>query len=261
MLQQRSEPRTRGHAKACRARFSVTTLIALAALAALQGARPVLAQEAPPDTLTDERGQNGAAKDQDRARLEERVRELRKELAATEKKLAEPTRQAADAGNSRGDRTPTAENGQNGSSRAPRRGNEARLAGERTEPAGRERGAAASTGAGASPPQIDLVQLANTLVDATGEYKLARITLDARDKLKAAGAFNEMEYAGARARMETAERRLTVLRSMAQVALESAQAHLERLEKLREQGVDTAASIEDATGRVKMLAVIVKGAE
>jgi hypothetical protein len=142
----------------------------------------------------------------------------------------------------------------------PLRAQEGRRAGERTEPAGRER-AGTAAGAAASASQIDLVELANSLVDATGEFKVAKITFNAREKLKAAGVFNDVEHAQAQARMETAEKRLTVLRSLAQVALESAQARLERLEKLREQGVDSSALIEEATGRVKMLSVIVKAGE
>jgi hypothetical protein len=232
-------------------------MFALSALFVLAGGRPAQAQEAPPDTLTDATPRNGAAADQDRARVEARVRELRKELAAAEQKLAESQRQSADATKSGGDRALAAEKRANNSAREARRASDAaRLAGERTEPMARERG-----GATMGAMQLDPVDLANSLMDASGEFKLAKITFDARDKLKGAGAFNEVELAEARARMETADKRLAIMRSLAQVALESAQASLERLEKLREQGVDSGASIEEAAGRVKMLAVIVKGAE
>jgi hypothetical protein len=128
-------------------------------------------------------------------------------------------------------------------------------------PAPRPDGIAAPAATSIGGVQLDLVNLANSVVDASGAYKQAKITSEQRETLKRSGAFNDVEVAEARARLETAEKRLTLLRAIAQSALQSAKSNYARVKREYEAGMTGYDGVEELSGKLKMLELIVKGAE
>ena len=108
---------------------------------------------------------------------------------------------------------------------------------------------------------MDLVNLANSLVDAAGAVKQAKIQFDARQAVTKAGGYNGMEVAEARARLETAQKRVELLTAIARSALESAKVDYARFKRQFEAGLEGADRYEELAGKVRMLELIVKGAE
>jgi FAD/FMN-containing dehydrogenase len=218
----------------------VRRVIALVAVTLAAGS-PARAQEQPPaaaDKAVERPAEVKPAAERDRARVEARLRELREQVAALEKQLADP------------DRLPER--------RAAERARTARAVEERT-PAPAGPAVAGMAGGGA---QLELVDLANSLVDASGALKQARMDAELHERMnKAGGVISQAELTESRIKLETAQKRVELLRGMAQVAMESARTKLEIVQKRYQQGMDGSDAVADAQGRVKMLELIVKGAD
>jgi beta-lactamase regulating signal transducer with metallopeptidase domain len=103
--------------------------------------------------------------------------------------------------------------------------------------------------------QLDLVNLANSLVDAAGAVRLAKL------KVSAAGAIGQLEAATAQSNLQTAVKRLELLKGIASIALEAAKTDAKRAEQLYKQGVENAQAASEANSKMKMLELIVKGVE
>ena len=108
---------------------------------------------------------------------------------------------------------------------------------------------------------MDLVNLANSLVDASGALKQAKISFEQRETLRKSGAFNDVEVAEAKARLETAQKRVELLTAIAQSALESAKVNYARVKQQYQMGLVGAEQYEELAGKVKMLELIVRGAD
>jgi hypothetical protein len=109
--------------------------------------------------------------------------------------------------------------------------------------------------------QLDLVNLANSLVDAAGAVKQAKIAFEQRETLRKSGAFNDVEVAEAKARLETAQKRVELLSAIARGALESAKVNYARVKQQYQMGLEGADRYEELEGKVKMLELIVRGAD
>lgn len=108
--------------------------------------------------------------------------------------------------------------------------------------------------------QLDLINLANSVVDAGGALRSARVKIERSKQLMQTGGANALEVAAAEADLLTAQKRVELLRSIAEVALQSAQADLDRTKKLSDQGLVSAQELDGLTSKVKMLELIVRGA-
>jgi multidrug resistance efflux pump len=105
------------------------------------------------------------------------------------------------------------------------------------------------------------VNLTNSLVDAAGAVRVAKANLDAHKRLADAGRGGEVELATAESNLQTAAKRLELLKGIASIALEAATADAKRAEQLYKQGVESAQATSEATSKMKMLELIVKGVE
>jgi hypothetical protein len=127
------------------------------------------------------------------------------------------------------------------------------------------RAAAEGSGLGAggtgTAGQLDLVNLANTLVDAGSAVKLAKARYQALLPLNNRGALGDADMATAKAQVEASAKRLELFRSMAAAALEDAEADLAIAKRRWESGIIEQKTVSDATLRVKMLRLIVKSAD
>jgi hypothetical protein len=61
--------------------------------------------------------------------------------------------------------------------------------------------------------------------------------------------------------LQTAEKRLELLKGIAAIALEGATLDAKRAEQLYKQGAESAQAVSEATSKMKMLELIVKGAQ
>jgi uncharacterized small protein (DUF1192 family) len=108
--------------------------------------------------------------------------------------------------------------------------------------------------------QLDLINLANSVASAAGAVQTAKIKLENAEPLFKSGAVTPGELAGAKAELDAALRRRELLRSIAGVALEAAENEMARSKKLADQGLMSMQEFESTVAKVKMLALIVKGA-
>jgi multidrug resistance efflux pump len=108
--------------------------------------------------------------------------------------------------------------------------------------------------------QLDLINLANSLVDAAGAVRGAKVKYEKVDRLAKSGAFTELELATAQNDLETARNRLNLLRSIAEVALQSAEADVARTKQMFEKGLVSTQEMDAGTAKLKMLQLILKGA-
>jgi hypothetical protein len=264
MLLQRSDSLATNCSKPWRTAMTCVALAAVGGAAALVGVRPALAQLPPPaqppvaqdaapptdaklqDPLADRQAVAEGRKQLDllQARQVELIAQLKAaqyELQAVRTELKQREIAAAKGKSEPGD------------PRAPRPA-DATVATPKPEPSG---GTVTSIGG----VQLDLVNLANSIVDASGAYKQAKITFDERERMKNTGAITQSEVREATARLETAEKRVTLLRAIAQSALESAKKNFSLAKREYEAGMTGYERVEELTGKVKMLELILKGAE
>jgi hypothetical protein len=122
-------------------------------------------------------------------------------------------------------------------------------------------GAQGPQGAAVGGVQLDLVNLANSLVDAAGAVRVAKLNLEAHKRLANAGGGGEVELATAESNLQTAAKRLELLKGIAEIALEGATVDAKRAEQLYKQGVENAQAVSEAMSKMKMLELIVKGAQ
>jgi protein involved in polysaccharide export with SLBB domain len=123
-------------------------------------------------------------------------------------------------------------------------------------------GAQAPPGAAAvGGVQLDLVNLANTLVDAAGAVRVAKVNLDARKRMADAGGGSDVQLATAESNLQTAAKRLELLKGIASIALETARTDAKRAEQLYKQGAESEQAFSEAMSKMKMLELIVKGVD
>jgi hypothetical protein len=140
-----------------------------------------------------------------------------------------------------------------------------RISGASPNPAGREgagaRGQVMVSDAGIGGVQLDLVNLANTIVDAAGAVRVAKVNVSARQKLAKDNGFTNMELATEEANLQTAAKRLELLKGIASIALEGASAEFERSNQRFQQGLEGQREVLEAQSKMRMLQLIVKSAE
>jgi Zn-dependent protease with chaperone function len=132
----------------------------------------------------------------------------------------------------------------------------------------RDRGAAGAGGDAFAPArgeraavggvQLDVVSLANSTVEAAGAVRVAKAELASKRKMKETGALIDIERE--EANLETAVKRLELLKGIAAIALEGARQESDRAKQLYQRGVQGQREVSEAEARVKMLELILKSA-
>jgi len=105
--------------------------------------------------------------------------------------------------------------------------------------------------------QIDLIQLGNSLIDATAALQLAKLKLSVAVQVENNGGKNELEVMTAKVNLTTAEKRLALLRGIAEISLRSAQDELNRQVDLVKKGYQSQEAVSDAKSKVQMLQMII----
>jgi hypothetical protein len=108
--------------------------------------------------------------------------------------------------------------------------------------------------------QIDLIQLGNSLIDATAALQLAKLNLNVAVQVQNGGGKNDLEVLTSKVNLTTAEKRLALLCGIAEISLRSAQDELNRQVDLVKKGYQPQDAISDAKSKVEMLKIIIDAA-
>src|SRR5439155_2672339 len=90
--------------------------------------------------------------------------------------------------------------------------------------------------------QLDLVNLANTIVDGGGAVRVAKVNVAARQKMPQ----RDLNLETAEANLQTSVKRLELLKGIASIALEGASAEFERTNERYHQGVQVQQEVSEA---------------
>lgn len=101
--------------------------------------------------------------------------------------------------------------------------------------------------------QIDLISLATSYADAVSECEAAAARVQDIDKMGGAKAISQQEVTTAKLALSAAERKEKLLRSIAQVALESAAEEVDMAKKMVEAGRVPVSAVAEAGGRLEIL--------
>ena len=107
--------------------------------------------------------------------------------------------------------------------------------------------------------QLDLVNLANSVADASGAVRIAQAQL--KHAISRAEVGGQAEIATAQATYEAARSRQELMRGIAKLALDGAARDLDRYAKLSKQGMVSAEEFAQREALVGMLKLIVESAE
>ena len=107
--------------------------------------------------------------------------------------------------------------------------------------------------------QLDLVNLGNSMVDASGALRLAKVRYARLAGMK--DAVSQLELAEADSNLITAEKRLKLLRGIAKVALTGASEELNRTQKLYQTGMANGQSLAEMSAKVQMLELVLQSAD
>lgn len=113
---------------------------------------------------------------------------------------------------------------------------------------------ARAPGRAAEDTQVDLIRLATSLADAVGEVQIAQIEHASRKELAEGKAVSAHELNIAEIRLQTARRKVHLLRSIAEAALMSAEAELaaskRRFDAVKKERPSDESAVEAARARV-----------
>lgn len=248
MLLQRSEPLATGCSTGWRVAMGVLVTTGVMGAAAVVGVRPAVAQDRPAEVKEPVAPPAVDAKPVDAGAEQKALRDAEKRLAMLMERqrqlMAELTKSKSDV------------------EALTKRLKQNEFEGQRADPnAARGGGGGGGNAASVGGVQLDLVNLANSLVDASGAFKQAKIAFEERDRMKNTGAVTQSELMEAKARLETAQKRVDLMRAIAAAALESAKVNYARVKQQYQMGLVGAEQYEELAGKVKMLELIVRGAE
>jgi len=108
---------------------------------------------------------------------------------------------------------------------------------------------------GKGSQQLDLVSLATSYADAASALEAAEVKMSEIGKLSDSKAISHQEVVGAKLALSAAQRKERLLRSIVEVATESAAQDLDRLSKAG-AGADNSAAAADAKTRLTILKAI-----
>ena len=128
----------------------------------------------------------------------------------------------------------------------------------RSAPADGARGGGSTAGIGHG--QLDLVTLALSYIDATGDLQTARARLDRIVKLSA-GQRTELELEEYKVAAATAERKVRLLRGVIEIALAGAKSEYKLARELGDQGVVSRSQVSEAEAKLQILELILKGGQ
>jgi hypothetical protein len=112
---------------------------------------------------------------------------------------------------------------------------------------------------GVGTVHLDLVNLANSVADASGAVRIAEAQLKVAARAEKVGAAAG-DVATAEAQYQAARKRQELLRGIASLALEGAARDLQRFEKLADQGLIPQDQFEERRSKVQMLKLIYESA-
>ena len=101
--------------------------------------------------------------------------------------------------------------------------------------------------------QLDLVSLATSYADAVSVLEAAQARIDENAKLSDTSAISQHEVRNAKLAFSAAQRKEQLLRSIAEVATESAAQEFERSSQLHKSGQITASAAGEAKARMDIL--------
>ena len=139
------------------------------------------------------------------------------------------------------------------------------LAGEAGQPAGGaanplepQQGGRSTSGARGQSSQLDLISLANSYIEASGNRKLRQLQLQRVQRLAESKAVSQEEHEMAMIEMEMAERKARLFRGMAEAALRGAEGEYKHARELVEKGLAPASAVHDAESRLHVLKLILE---
>jgi hypothetical protein len=109
--------------------------------------------------------------------------------------------------------------------------------------------------------QLDVVQLGNSLVDASGAVQIAKVKYQTASAVQKDGGQNALDMMTARVNLEVAQKRLTLLLGIAEVALKNAQDELSIGMQRFRTGLQTEQGLSELKSKVQMLELIINAAK
>jgi beta-lactamase regulating signal transducer with metallopeptidase domain len=122
----------------------------------------------------------------------------------------------------------------------------------------RQGGRNASSNARGQSSQLDLINLANSYIEASGNRKLRQLQLQRVQKLIENKAASQEELEMAAVEMEMAERKTRLFRGMAEAALRAAEGEYKYAKELIDKGVAPNSAANDAESRMHVLRLILE---
>jgi hypothetical protein len=242
--------------KLSRITLTLSWVVAVAVMAAMAGVRPVAAQEKDGPTqrerdlleqqrrLEAEIAQLKAVQDKaaaDRAALEAQTVEERMKARRNEVKVRDAQEADAKAAADRAEQRKRFEEAMAAKDAATRAGKAAD---------------AAITGV-----QIDLVSLANSVVDASGAKAVAEVRYKRISQAAKGGAVAQEELETAEANYITARKRVELLTGIVKLAIESTKRDVDYTRQLVDKGFASRGSLDQQMDKIRMLELIIQSAQ
>ena len=106
-------------------------------------------------------------------------------------------------------------------------------------------------------PQLDLVSLANSYVDAVGNLQLAQLELDQLTATQGPEHKDVMRLSpAAKIKVEIAQKKVNIFRGIAEAAIQAAKGDMDTASRLADQGLAPKSAITEAQSRLRILEVI-----
>ena len=131
-------------------------------------------------------------------------------------------------------------------------------AGGKITPLEPPQGGRSTSGARGQSSQLDLISLANSYIEASGNRKLRQLQLQRVQKMVENKVASQEEHEMAIIEMEMAERKARLFRGMAEAALRAAEGEYKHARELVEKGLAPASAVHDAESRLHVLKLILE---
>jgi multidrug resistance efflux pump len=109
--------------------------------------------------------------------------------------------------------------------------------------------------------QLDLINLAISYIDATGNARTARANYERTAKLAGNNNATQTELELHKFALETAERKAQLLRGVTEIALSGAQSDFRYAQELVDQGVAPRSQLSEAKAKLQILELILKSGQ
>jgi hypothetical protein len=114
---------------------------------------------------------------------------------------------------------------------------------------------------GSGSGQLDLIALALNYIDAVGSIRTAQAQLERTARLMQEGSVSSTEMELHKAALDTAQRKLQLLRGVIEIVLKGSMDELRRSEEMGKQGTVSNAQVSEARTKVQILELILKSGQ